>query len=84
MTREERIDWLCRLRSYINVYMPKNWVAHMETALSEAIDREENDALEVRLAADNLIMRNHIEKLRDYEAEKGYMIEMKIRSGFWP
>lgn len=45
MTREERIDWLCRLRSSIQVYIPKEWASYMETALSEAIDREEKDVI---------------------------------------
>ena len=40
MTREERIDWLCRLRSNLVVYMPQEWVEKMERALSEVIDRE--------------------------------------------
>lgn len=37
MTREEQLDWLCRLRSEIFVYMPEKWLIPMATALDEAI-----------------------------------------------
>lgn len=34
MTREEKVDWLCRLRSSISTYMPPQWVKLMEKALT--------------------------------------------------
>lgn len=37
MTREEELDWLCRLRSEIYVYMPKEWLIPMNNALDMAI-----------------------------------------------
>lgn len=37
MTREEELDWLCRLRSEIYVYMPKDWLIPMNNALDMAI-----------------------------------------------
>ena len=37
MTREEELDWLCRLRSEIYVYMPKEWLIPMNNALDIAI-----------------------------------------------
>lgn len=37
MTREEKLDWLYRLRSEICVYMPKEWVEPMNNALDMAI-----------------------------------------------
>lgn len=43
MTREEELDWLCRLRSEIYVYMPKEWLIPMNNALDMAIsDLSEN------------------------------------------
>ena len=37
MTMEEELDWLCRLRSNIYVYMPKEWLIPMNNALDMAI-----------------------------------------------
>ena len=37
MTKEEELDWLCRLRSEIYVYMPKEWLIPMNNALDMAI-----------------------------------------------
>ncbi|MBO7733422.1 MAG: hypothetical protein J6S67_12730 [Methanobrevibacter sp.] len=37
MTREEQLDWLCRLRSEIYVYMPKEWLIPMNDALDMTI-----------------------------------------------
>ena len=42
MTREEELDWLCRLRSEIYVYMPKEWLIPMNHALDMAISALEN------------------------------------------
>jgi hypothetical protein len=38
MTREEQLDWLCRLRSEIYAYMPKEWLIPMNDALDMAIE----------------------------------------------
>ena len=41
MTNEERLDWLCRLRSFLTtVGMPKEWRANFNEALSATIDYE--------------------------------------------
>lgn len=37
MTREEELDWLCRLRSEIYVFMPIEWLIPMNDALDMAI-----------------------------------------------
>jgi len=37
MTREEKLDWLYRLRGEIDVYMPKEWIIPMNNALDAAI-----------------------------------------------
>ena len=37
MTMEEELDWLCRLRSEIYVYIPKEWLIPMNNALDMAI-----------------------------------------------
>ena len=39
MTKEEKIDWLYRLRSEIYVYMPKEWLIPMNDALDAAIEK---------------------------------------------
>ena len=43
MTREEELDWLCRLRSEIYVYMPKEWIIPMNNALDMAIKALEQE-----------------------------------------
>lgn len=43
MTREEQLDWLCRLRSEIYVYMPKEWLIPMNNALDMAIKALEQE-----------------------------------------
>lgn len=43
MTREEELDWLCRLRSEIYVYMPKEWLIPMNNALDMAIKALEQE-----------------------------------------
>lgn len=42
MTREEELDWLCRLKSEICTCMPKNW-KNMSTALDMAIKALEQE-----------------------------------------
>ena len=42
MTREEELDWLCRLKSEICTCMPKNW-KNMSTALDMAIKELEQE-----------------------------------------
>ncbi len=37
MTKEEELDWLCRLRSEIYVYMPYEWLKPMDEALTDSI-----------------------------------------------
>ena len=46
MTREEQLDWLCRLRSKIYVYMPKEWLIPMNDALDMAIKTLEKQPCE--------------------------------------
>lgn len=46
MTREEALDWLCRLRSKIYVYMPKEWQIPMNNALDTAIKALEQEPCE--------------------------------------
>ena len=41
MTREEKLDWLCRLRSEIYVFMPREWIIPMNNALDMAIKNVE-------------------------------------------
>ena len=43
MNREECLDWLCRLRSEIVVYMPKEWIIPMNNALEIAIKALEQE-----------------------------------------
>ena len=43
MTREEKIDWLYRLKSEIFVYMPKEWLIPMADALDDAIKALEQE-----------------------------------------
>lgn len=43
MTREEELDWLCRLRSEIYVFMPREWLIPMKDALDMAIKALEQE-----------------------------------------
>ena len=41
MSNEERLDWLCRLRSFlVSVGMPKQWRTNFNEALATTIDYE--------------------------------------------
>ena len=42
ITRQQAIDWLCRLRSFIPIYIPRN-KADFENALTFAINSLETD-----------------------------------------
>ena len=43
MTREEAIDWLCRLKSEIKIFMPYQWQKPFEEALDMAIKALEQE-----------------------------------------
>ena len=43
MTKEEELDWLYRLKSEIYVYMPKEWLIPMDSALDAAIKSLEQE-----------------------------------------
>lgn len=43
MTREEGIDWLCRLKSEIKIFMPYQWQKPFEEALDMAIKALEQE-----------------------------------------
>ena len=50
MTKAEELDWIYRLRSEIDVYMPKEWLIPMNNALGAAIK-----ALEQKPILDKII-----------------------------
>ncbi len=52
MTREEELDWLCRLRSEIYVYMPKEWLNPMNEALDMAIKSLEQEPILDKIRAE--------------------------------
>ena len=52
MTREEELDWLCRLRSEIYVYMPKEWLIPMNNALDMAIKVVEQESILDKIRAE--------------------------------
>ena len=62
MTREEELDWLCRLRSEIYVYMPKEWLIPMNDALDMAIQALSQEPTEKPMTVD--------EMEREYEKSK--------------
>ena len=66
MTREEKLDWLYRLRSEIYVYMPKDWCIPMHKALNMAIDALEQKPCNVYeergLKADTVIIDEEAKK----------------------
>lgn len=43
MTREQQIDWLCRLKSEIKIFMPYQWQKPFEEALDMAIKALEQE-----------------------------------------
>ena len=58
MDREERIDWLCKLRIWLNnVGMYKEWRAKFDQALADAIKESEQQPCE------DAISRQEVEKL---------------------
>lgn len=52
MTREEELDWLCRLRSEIYVYMPREWLIPMNNALDMAIKALEQEPILDKIRAE--------------------------------
>ena len=58
MTREEELDWLCRLRSEIYVYMPKEWLIPMNNALDMAIKALEQEP-SGDLISRQTVLKNH-------------------------
>ena len=63
MTREEELDWLCRLRSEIYVYMPKEWLIPMNNALDMVIkDLEQEPTTKNDLGVD-CISREGVERI---------------------
>jgi hypothetical protein len=43
MTKEQQIDWLCRLKSEIKIFMPDKWQKPFEEALDMAIKAPEQE-----------------------------------------
>jgi hypothetical protein len=43
MTREQQIDWLCRLKSEIKIFMPYQWQKPFEEALDMSIKALEQE-----------------------------------------
>ncbi len=63
MTREEQLDWLCRLRSEIYVYMPKEWLIPMNDALDMSIkDLEQEPTPMVEIDLYSVIKQKYIER----------------------
>ena len=55
MTKEERIDWLCRLRSFlVTVDMPKDWRTNFDQALSEEIEPERKKGHWIKVSPANI------------------------------
>lgn len=55
MNREECLDWLCRLRSEIYVYMPKEWIIPMNNALDMVIKELEQKPCEDAISRSDAI-----------------------------
>lgn len=65
MTREEQLDWLCRLRSEIYVYMPKEWLTPMKNALDMTIkELEQRSTTKNDLGVDCISRTQAIERLK--------------------
>lgn len=70
MTREEELDWLCRLRSEIYVYMPKEWLIPMDKALDMAIK-----VLEREPSGDLISRQAVLELIADYDLSMGQVVK---------
>ena len=90
MTREEQLDWLCRLRSAVKIYMPIEWVEHFEDALTESIKALSQEP------CDDVVSRDEVLKIIDkwYENKSDiedliilitYMssVTQKSKTGHW-
>ena len=60
MTREEQLDWLCRLRGEVKIYMPIEWVNQFEDALTEYIKALSQEP------CDDAISREFVELVVEY------------------
>ena len=57
MTREEAIDWLCRLKSEIKIFMPYQWQKPFEEALDMAIKALEQEPITKNLGVEKIEVR---------------------------
>lgn len=75
MTREEQLDWLCRLRSEIYVYMPKEWLIPMNNALDMAIKALEQESRWIPIS--ERLPEEHICDDGFHEPSKSVLVQMK-------
>ena len=75
MTMEEELDWLCRLRSKIYVYMPKEWLIPMNNALDMAIQALKQEPCEDAVSRTNLL--KHFED-RFIELQKAHRKDLQF------
>ena len=55
MTKEEELDWLCRLRSEIYVYMPQEWIKKMDEALTQSIKALEQEPCDDAISRNDML-----------------------------
>ena len=74
MTMEEELDWLYRLRSNIYVYMPKEWLIPMNTALDMAVETLEQEPILDKIRAE--IEKCYCTVTNDYDHGRNYGLYM--------
>ena len=76
MSNEERLDWLCRLRSFlVSVGMPKEWRTNFNEALATTIDYEKVLA-DIKAELDSYAKHEVI--AISYEEELGLRLALRI------
>lgn len=79
MTREEKLDWLYRLKSEIFVLMPKEWIKPMSDALGDVIKAlEQEPTTKNNLGVDCISREQAIEEADKLCLETGYDNEKVI------
>lgn len=76
MTREEKLDWLYRLKSEIFVLMPKEWIKPMSDALGDVIKAlEQESTTKNNLGVDCISRQDVLSEIIRFSTEEGASVE---------
>lgn len=74
MTKAEELDWLYRLRSNIDVYMPREWLIPMNNSLDAAIKALEKEPCEDAISRQSML--DYLKYLHGEMSEEEFIKEL--------